>query len=49
MENAIKILIEVANLAQAKGILSLNDAVIVAQAIAELQPKEEVSDELQSE
>ena len=37
MEKSINILIEVANLAQSKGILSLHDAVLVAQAIADLQ------------
>lgn len=43
MENkqAINILIQVANLAQQKGVLNLNEAVIVAQAIEALTPKQE--------
>jgi hypothetical protein len=42
MENkeAIEILIQVANLAQSKGILSLQDAVIVSKAIELLNKKE---------
>lgn len=47
MENkqAIDILIQVAHLAQKGGLLQLNDAVAVAQAITLLSPKkEEVKD-----
>lgn len=40
-KEAIKILIEVAELAQSRGILSLKDAVIVANAIAALEEKKE--------
>lgn len=43
-EQAIDILIQVAHLAQKAGVLSLQDAVAVAQAITTLQPKEEVKD-----
>lgn len=44
-EDAIKILIQVAHLAQKAGALQLNDAVAVAQAISLLSPsKEEVKD-----
>ena len=48
MENqeAITILIQVAHLAQSRGILSLDDAVKVVQAIKALEPKEEPKDEL---
>ena len=37
-EQAIKVLIQVAELAQSKGVLSLNGAVVVAQAITILSP-----------
>lgn len=40
-ENAIKILVTVANLAQKGGLLSLQDAVAVAQAVQVLTPEEE--------
>ena len=44
-EQAIDILIQVAHLAQKGGLLQLNDAVAVAQAISILKPaKEEVRD-----
>ena len=42
-EDAIKVLIQVALLAQSKGVLALNDAVIVKSAIDLLSPKEELS------
>lgn len=44
-EQAIKILINVALLAQSKGVLALNDAVVVKEAIDLLAPKEEVKEE----
>jgi len=40
-KNAIAVLIQVANLAQLKGILSLQDAEIVLAAVRVLTPKEE--------
>ena len=40
-KKAIQILIEVAYLAQKGGLLGLNDAVAVAQAIDVLKPKQE--------
>lgn len=40
-QQAINVLINVANLAQSKGILNLNDAVVVSQAIGALTPQEE--------
>ena len=44
-EQAIDILIQVAHLAQKGGLLQLNDAVAVAQAISILKPaKEEIKD-----
>jgi hypothetical protein len=44
-EQAINVLIQVAHLAQKGGLLQLNDAVAVAQAINALAPaKEEVKD-----
>jgi hypothetical protein len=52
MENnqAITILIEVSKLAQSRGVLSLEDATVVLQAIKALEPiKEEVKDELPNE
>ena len=39
-EQAIDVLIQIANLAQSKGLLTLNDAVIVAQCIDVLKQKE---------
>jgi hypothetical protein len=43
MENqqAINVLIQVANLAQSKGLLSLDEAVIVSQSVKQLQEKKE--------
>ena len=41
MEEAIKVLVQVANLAQSKGLFSLEDAEIVLQAIKVVTPKEE--------
>ena len=41
-QQAIQILVEVANLAQKGGLLQLQDAVVVANAIEVLTPKEEV-------
>jgi hypothetical protein len=52
MENdqAITILIEVSKLSQSRGILSLEDAAIVLQAIKALEPiKEEVKEEVKDE
>jgi hypothetical protein len=43
---AIEILIQVAHLAQKGGLLQLQDAVAVAQAINVLAPKDEVKDEV---
>mgnify|MGYP000929694425 CR=1 FL=1 len=43
-KEAINLLVQVAHLAQERGLLKLNDAVTVAQAITTLQPKEEVKD-----
>tara|TARA_R110000782_G_scaffold43450_3_gene97897 strand:+ start:462 stop:602 length:141 start_codon:yes stop_codon:yes gene_type:complete len=40
MEEAIKVLVQVAQLAQSKGLLSLEDAVVVLQAIKVVTPKE---------
>jgi uncharacterized membrane protein len=40
-EKAIEVLIQVAQLAQKGGLLSLGDAVIVAQAIETLTPKKD--------
>ena len=40
-QNAIKVLLQVANLAQAKGILSLQEAGVVLAAVRVLTPKEE--------
>lgn len=42
---AIEILVQVAHLAQKGGLLQLQDAVAVAQAINALSPKEEVIEE----
>ena len=39
-QQAINVLIEVANLAQKGGLLQLQDAVVVAKAIEVLTPKE---------
>jgi hypothetical protein len=43
-EKAIEVLIQVAKLAQSKGVLSLQDAVIVNQAVNTLTVKPEVTD-----
>ena len=49
-DQAIAILIEVAKLSQSRGVLSLEDAAVVLQAIKALEPiKEEVKDELSNE
>lgn len=40
-QQAINVLINVANLAQSKGILNLNDAVVVSQAIGALAPQQD--------
>ena len=40
-EKAIEVLIQVANLAQKGGLLTLQDAVVVAQAIEMLTPKQD--------
>jgi hypothetical protein len=40
-EQAIEVLVQVANLAQKGGLLQLQDAVVVATAIEVLLPKEE--------
>lgn len=40
-EQAITVLLQVAQLAQAKGILSLEDAAIVNEAVKTLKPKDE--------
>jgi hypothetical protein len=45
-KQAIKILVEVAHLAQKGGLLQLQDAVAVAQAINVLAPKEEVLEDV---
>jgi hypothetical protein len=39
-QEAVKLLIQVAHLAQQKGLLALSDAVKVAEAIDVLQPKQ---------
>jgi hypothetical protein len=44
-ENAINVLLQVANLAQAKGILSLEDAEIVLAAVRLLTPKKEENEQ----
>ena len=44
-KQAIEILVQVAHLAQKGGLLQLQDAVAVAQAIKALEPKEEVIEE----
>ena len=41
MKEAIAVLCQVAEMAQKAGLLSLKDAVVVAQAINTVQPKEE--------
>jgi hypothetical protein len=44
-KQAIEILVQVAHLAQKGGLLALNDAIYVAQAIETLTPKEEEKSE----
>ena len=41
-EQAIEVLVQVANLAQKGGLLQLQDAIVVANAIEVLTPKKEV-------
>jgi hypothetical protein len=48
-KEAIEILIQVANLAQSKGILQLQDAVIVSNAINVVQNKEAVLQKVENE
>jgi len=48
-EQALEVLLQVAHLAQSKGILSLPDAQIVAQAVIELTPKKEEDGEEKAE
>lgn len=45
-QQAIQILVQVANLAQKGGLLQLQDAVVVAKAIEVLTPKEEENSEV---
>ena len=45
-QQAIQILVQVANLAQKGGLLQLQDAVMVAKAIEILTPKEEENSEV---
>lgn len=45
-KQAIEILVQVAHLAQKGGLLQLQDAVAVSQAINVLAPKEEVKEDL---
>ena len=45
-EQAIEVLVQVANLAQKGGLLQLQDAVVVAKAIEILTPKEEENSEV---
>lgn len=45
MKEAIEILCQVAETAQKAGLLSLKDAVVVAQAIDTVKPKEDESSE----
>lgn len=45
-KQAIEILVQVAHLAQKGGLLQLQDAVAVAQAINVLAPKEEVVEDI---
>lgn len=44
-KQAIEILVQVANLAQKGGLLQLNDAVAVVQAINVLTPKDEANED----
>ena len=43
-EEAIKLLVQVANLAQERGLFTLKDALVIAQAIDVVDPKEEKLD-----
>lgn len=45
-EQAIEVLVQVANLAQKGGLLQLQDAVVVANAIEVLTPKKEENSEV---
>ena len=45
-EQAIEVLVQVANLAQKGGLLQLQDAVVVANAIEVLTPKKEENSEI---
>jgi len=47
-KNAIEVLLQVANLAQSKGILSLQDAEIVLSAVRVLTPKNEENAETET-
>lgn len=44
-DQAIDVLIQVANLAQSKGVLSLQDAIVVANAINILRPAAKIEKE----
>lgn len=46
-QKAVDVLIQVAELAQSRGVLSLDDAVLVRQAITVLTPKEEQAVEVE--
>lgn len=48
-EHALEVLLQVAQLAQSKGILSLSDAEVVAQAVRVLTPKKEEDGEEKAE
>lgn len=48
-KQAVEVLLQVAQLAQSKGILSLSDAEIVAQAVRVLTHKKEEDDEEKAE
>lgn len=45
-EQAIEVLVQVANLAQKGGLLQLQDAIVVANAIEVLTPKKEENSEV---
>lgn len=45
MEEAIKVLVQVAQLAQSKGLFSLEDAEVVLQAIKVVTPKQDEVEE----
>ena len=48
-EYALEVLLQVAQLAQSKGVLSLSDAEVVAQAVRVLTPKKEEDGEEKAE